>query len=363
MKKTRIVILGDNASTHIQKWIKAIEADAEIELHVISMLDGIRLEGVTYHMLKEYTKTRVDYLLNVLKVRSILKKVQPDILHAHYATSYGLLGAISGVHPYIITGWGADIFDSPANPILRFFLKYTFRKADGITVLTEVTRQEIKKLTPKPVDLIPFGVDLKKFKPSENKVEDGVVRFGTIRTLSEKYGVEYLIRGFAEVEKKYKDVFLEIVGDGELRQSLEQLVMQLGIQEKVKFHGFVGQNNDFQKYMSILQNLDVFAILSILDSETFGVAGVEASACGIPVLASRVGGLVEVIADNETGLLVPAKNVEETATAMEKLILNPELRRKLGQNGRKRVEEKYDWDKNTQQMISIYRFWAAQNSK
>jgi len=116
----------------------------------------------------------------------------------------------------------------------------------------------------------------------------------------------------------------------------------------------VNQNSSFDHYIQILGSLDIFAILSILDSETFGVAAVEASACGIPVVATSVGGLPEVITAEKTGIIVPPKDTLGTAAALNRLISDEKLRIEMGINGRKKVEENYDWSANIAQMVSLY---------
>jgi glycosyltransferase involved in cell wall biosynthesis len=349
----KICYLGENISVHNQKWIEALSVQPDVELHVVSFKRGVEFKNVVYHYMKKYTGDRVDYLLNIFRVRKIVKRVKPDILHAHYATSHGFLGACCNYHPFIVTGWGADIFDTSKEPVMRILLKWTFQKADAITVLSEVTRQEIKKLTQKNVQLIPFGVDVNKFKPSEKK-DDSKLRIGTIRTLSEKYGVEFLIRAFGKLCSIYPDIQLEIVGDGDLRYALEAMTKELGITDRVVFHGFISQKTDFQKYYSILSQLDIFAILSILDSETFGVASVEASACGIPVVASDVGGLPEVILHGKTGMIVPRGDSDATAKALELLIIDEALRKSMGREGREHVLKNYDWDKCVLDMMDLY---------
>ena len=104
-----------------------------------------------------------------------------------------------------------------------------------------------------------------------------------------------------------------------------------------------------------LNMIDVYVALSIIDSESFGVAIVEASACEIPVVVSNVGGLPEVVDDTITGFVVKSKNSQEAAKAIEKLILNKELRLKMGKAGRERVKELYNWEENVNQMINIYK--------
>jgi glycosyltransferase involved in cell wall biosynthesis len=353
----KLCMLGFNGSVHVQKWVNALSKRTDIDLHVITPDCGALFEGVTYHYLKEFTGTQIDYILNVLHVRKIIKNIVPDVVHAHYATSYGFLGALLNFHPYLITGWGADIFDSPKNPVMKSILKYNLAKADAITVLSKVTHKEIKKLTDKTVRIIPFGVDTSKFSmlPDRKNNNDSIFRIGTIRTLNEKYGVEYLIRALGLLSNKYQNMRLEIVGDGELREHLENLVHELKLTDKVIFHGFVSQTTNFEKYISTLNSFDVFCILSVIDSETFGVAAVEASACSLPVIATNVGGLPEVIEDNVTGIIVPIRNPEKTAEAIEKVYLDRTLKESLGRNGRSKVESVYNWDQNVDQMVTLYR--------
>lgn len=349
----RICYLGDNGSVHNQKWISSLSLLSGIDLHVVTFNHGVKFENVNYHYLKEYSHSKIDYLLNVPKVKSIVQSIQPDILHAHYATSYGFMGSMCDFHPYVITGWGSDIFDSPENPVLKSIIRRSLRKADAITVLSKIALVKMQSLTNKNIELIPFGIDTNKFIPVQKK-PDEKIRIGTIRTLSDKYGVEYLIRAFAIISSKFPNVVLEIVGEGVLRESLQNLCRKLSISEKVTFHGYINQQSDFEKYSSILSRLDIFAILSVLDSETFGVACLEACACEIPVVATNVGGLPEVIIDRITGIIVPPKDPIQTAAAFEKLITNNELRMEMGKSGRLNVLQNFDWEKNLQLMVQLY---------
>ncbi len=353
----KVCLLGENGSVHIQKWIQAIAAYEQIELHVITFDRGVKFLNVTYHSIQKITGTKLDFFLNAPRVKLLIKQINPDVVHGHYATSYGFLSAYSGFHPLIITGWGADIFDSPSSTVMKKILQNSMKKADALTVLSKITQLEMKKLTDKKVELIPFGVDLNKFKP-QDKQESDLIRIGTIRTLSEKYGLEYLIRAFAILAPKYKNIHLDIVGDGPQRDFLKELTIDLNVESKVTFHGYVNQNSEFEKYIDLLGNFDIFTILSVIDSETFGVAAVEASACQIPVVASNVGGLPEVIDDQETGIIVPPRDAEKTAEALERLINDKELRLKMGANGRRKVENNYDWKNNVQQMVDLYQKMA-----
>jgi glycosyltransferase involved in cell wall biosynthesis len=350
----KLVLLGENKSIHVQKWVQAISMYKEIELHVISFDRGVKFDNVRYYPLKEYLGNKLDYFLNAFLVKKYIKKIKPDLLHSHYASSYGFLGAFSGFHPYIITGWGADIFDSPKNYFMKLLLQYSFRKADAITVLSMITKIEMKKLSGKNVDLIPFGVDIDKFK-AINKLDDNILRIGAVRTFTEKYGIEYLIRGFSLACKNFSNIQLHLIGDGSLMNKFGELVKELKIEDKVYFYGYVNQNSDFEKYISILNSFNIYVIPSIIDSETFGVAAVEASSCELPVIASNVGGLPEVVEDKITGLIVPPRDVKALADALELLISNKALRMEFGKNGRIKVEKEYDWKNNVKKMVDLYK--------
>jgi len=96
--------------------------------------------------------------------------------------------------------------------------------------------------------------------------------------------------------------------------------------------------------------MDVYVALSRLDSESFGVAIIEASACGIPVIVSNVGGLPEVVKDEETGMIVEKENVQEAGLSIIKLAKDSKLRRNIGKNGRQRVKDQFDWEANLEEM-------------
>jgi glycosyltransferase involved in cell wall biosynthesis len=167
--------------------------------------------------------------------------------------------------------------------------------------------------------------------------------------------VEYLIRAFAELVPNHNNIRLEIIGDGEQKEFLKSITKNLNVSDKVTFHGFVSQTNQFDKYITLLRSFDIFTILSIIDSETFGVAAVEASACRIPIIATSVGGLPEVVEAEKTGIIVPPKNVVATIHALKRLIENQNLRSEMGKSGRIKVEENYNWSVNVSHMLSLYK--------
>jgi glycosyltransferase involved in cell wall biosynthesis len=131
---------------------------------------------------------------------------------------------------------------------------------------------------------------------------------------------------------------------------LKALVKELNLENETVFTGRI----DYDLISHYHNMLSIYVALSVIDSESFGVAVIEASACEKPVVVSNVGGLPEVVEDGATGFVVPPRNPEKAAEAIEKLILDKELCLKMGRAGRKRVKKLYRWDDNVKQLISIY---------
>ena len=142
---------------------------------------------------------------------------------------------------------------------------------------------------------------------------------------------------------------LLIVGGGSMINNIKTLVAKLGIESDVQLTGFVS----YDKIPDYHRMLDIYVAVSTDDSESFGVAILEASACENPVIVSNVGGLPEVVDNNITGFIIAKSNVEALVEKIE-LLLDDELRKKLGKAGRTRVKNFFNWDENVIHMIKNY---------
>jgi glycosyltransferase involved in cell wall biosynthesis len=362
----KILFLADANSPHTIRWAKAIMNSGyrigifcffKIDSSFYSDFKEIKLYSLNISRNLQSTSednfSKLIYLKAVREVKRILKDFKPDIVHAHYASSYGLIGAMSGFHPYIISMWGSDVFGFPNHSFLhKRILMFNLSKADKLLSTSIKMKTEAEKYTKKEILVTPFGIDVNKFKAKvvNTIFEKDDIVIGTIKTLEKIYGIEYLIKAFKIVKTKSPEskIKLLLVGEGTQRKNLEDLATELNLYSDIVFIGYVN-SDEVENYHNML---DIYVAVSL--QESFGVAVLEASACGNPVIVSNVGGLPEVVDDGKTGIIVEKENPYQLANAIIELITNPNLRIEMGINGRKKVLNEYNWINSVKLMLLIY---------
>ena len=361
----RILFLADSDSPHTLRWVKAIrDSGQSVALYCIHTINYSLYKETPDILLfssdinrkiqgkGEGSISKIKYLYSVSRIKQIISSFNPDIVHAHYASSYGLLAVLTKFKPVIVSFWGSDVFIFPNKTLLhRLIIKYVSNKANVILSTSNIMKVEIEKYSNRPITVIPFGVDIKKFVPSDkiSSSEQKIV-IGIIKTLEENYGISYLIEAFALLKKKYSDnaFKLLIVGKGSQRKALEKMVRNFNLEKDVEFTGYI----DPQEIQNYHKQIDISVIPSI--SESFGVSAVESMACGKPVIASNVGGLAEIIEHEKTGILVEPKSAYAIFKALDEMIIHKESRFILGNAAREKVLKIYNWDNSVKLMNDVY---------
>ena len=347
----KIVLLASSHSTHTIRWANAlVEKSQKVYLFSQHKLRGKLNKEVVYRELKY--QGRLGYFLNSKSLSKALQKIRPDIVHAHFASGYGTLASNLGCK-YILSIWGSDVYDFPSNPINKFLLKRSLHNAYALFSTSMCMKEESKKYTQKNIEVVPFGVDTELFRMKDYSVVGRQeIVIGTVKVLEYKYGIDVLIKAFSMLCDKFpsQNFVLEIIGDGSLKKDLQILAFSLGVEHSVKFRGWV----DNQELPRLLRNLDIFVVSSRLDSESFGVAAVEAGAVGLPSIVTDVGGLPEVVVDGETGTVVKRNSPKDMSLAMEQLSFNRDKRIAMGTAARSRVSKCYDWTSNVDLMCEYY---------
>jgi glycosyltransferase involved in cell wall biosynthesis len=355
----KVVVLGPASVIHTQRWATAL---AERGLDVVLATQhpdpgwpvpaGVRVVALPH-------TGAVGYFTNVAALRRLLRTERPDLLNAHYASGYGTTAALARFRPWLLSVWGSDVYDFPHEGRLKgWWLRRNLRQADAIASTSRAMAQQVRRLLPGlgDIDITPFGVDVERFAPQRQTQAHGGLVIGTVKTLAPKYGIDVLLRAFAllvngaALERGPEPgpaLSLVIVGGGPQRVELESLAMALGIAARVRFVGAV-PHADVPRW---LNGFDVYVAASRLDSESFGVAVLEASSCGLPVVVSDVGGLPEVVSDGVTGLVVAREDPPALARALAALVASPAQRRRLGDAGRRHVIDHYEWQATVDHMV------------
>lgn len=362
----RIVLISGASSIHTIRWANGL-ASVGLEVHVITKQTACDPfdAGVVVHQFPN--RGNLGYFLMVPAVRRLLNEIKPDLVNAHYASGYGTTARLVNYRPYLLSVWGSDVYDFPHKSLLH---KYLVRKnllaADKVASTSNCMAEETRKLAPELGDIAitPFGVDMQQYhaaQPAESDDSRPIV-IGTVKTMAPKYGISTLLQAFAILRNKCladvpdvrKRLQLRLVGGGPQLQELKALAVTLGVDACAEFVGRVPH----EKVPEELSKLDIYVALS--ESESFGVAIIEAGAAARPVVVSNAGGLPEVTVDGVTGIVVPKNNPAAAAEAIERLVLDPELRVRMGLAGRQHVAENYSWTASIQQMISVYESMTRQ---
>ena len=307
-------------------------------------------------MIGRTSARKLSYFRAIPLLRGVWRKVRPDVVNAHYAASYGLIAALSRVGPLAVSVWGHDIYDWPRqSPIHNLLMRYTLRSAGVVLSTSKVMAGVTASYTSRPIFVTPFGVDTKLFSPNGKKraIESNQpFVIGTVKALEEKYGIRHLVEAVKLIQDEcpQRRISLHIYGDGSQAASLEQLAGKLEIQNIVHFHGRIPNS----QVSEVLRRMHVVVIPSVLESESFGVAAIEAQACGIPIIASNVGGLSETVVAGKTGFIVPVGNPEAIAHAAITLMGNEALRSAMGHAGREHVLKNYCLEKCVEVMEKAY---------
>lgn len=355
----RLLIVSDAASIHTARWANAMAARG-LDVTLASpggpgqqaYRDDVRVvrldEGRALHPVLAQARA-------VARLRRLVARTRPDVVNSHYASTPALLAnlAVAGRLPHLLSVWGRDVWDIPAaSPRARALVVANLRAATAIASTSRSMAAQTRTLVDgKQMFVTPFGIDLDTFPPKRHDEADphAPVRIGTIKTMLPKYGIDTLVTAFATVRAQRPGTTLELYGAGAQRDELEALVARLGV-EGVTFHGPIAH----AEVPAAMRSLDVYAALSRLDSESFGVAILEASASGVPVVVSDASGPAEVTVEGTTGFIVRRDDPAAAAERLMQLVDDAALRRRMGEAGRAHVEAEYAWPHCVDLMLEAY---------
>ncbi len=356
----KVLLVGAGNSIHLQRWANAlVQAGLDVACATVHAPLPQGWDGhVALHLLRP--QGGAGYALAVPALRRLVRSGGFDLVHAHYATGYGLLATLAGCRPRLVSVWGSDVDEFPKkSPLHAWLLRRILTQADALAATSHALVRRVEQLlqqsVPQPPRLFitPFGVDTAAFAPRPAWAGEGGPHFviGTSKALAHTYGIDILLRAFAQLPTHAPDgrpLRLCLLATGPQAAEYQALSRSLGLQDRTEFVGGIA-HADMPR---ALQGLAVFVAPS--RQESFGVSVLEASACQVPVIGSLVGGLPEVVQHGVSGLLVPPGDVQALAAAMLQLVQDPALRLAMGAAGRRLVQDHYVWDVCVSTMLAVY---------
>lgn len=361
----KLCFVADALTIHAQKWVRYFaDRGHEVRLISLSPLGEGDIGRVELHILKGVSRRVriVSPMINlvpfVIQIRNLLKKINPDILHAHYITDNGLLGVMSGFHPLVLSAWGSDILVDPKRyPLVKTLIKYTLRNADLITCDSETLKKGVLELgtSESKVRIIFHGVDTQQFSP-RNRDEGLKSRLGisgaptviNIRGFRPVYNVEMFIKAIPLVLQEVSEAKFIISGNGERMEYLQGLANSLGVSSTIRFVGWI-QHNELPEYFG---SSDVYVSTSLSDSTPLSLQ--EAMACELAPVVTDLQANREWITHKENGFLVPVGDYETLASSIVYLLKNRETGDKFGKASRKLIMERAEYQKEMEKMGEIY---------
>jgi N-acetyl-alpha-D-glucosaminyl L-malate synthase BshA len=342
------------------------------EVHFITYerpfaVQGIDQENVHIHLVNVLEYPLFKYPPYTVALGSEMARVSRqeklDVLNVHYsiphATAAFLAREITRV-PYVVTLHGSDVTILGSDPSYQIVNNHSVERADAVTAVSEFMQREAYERLglEREVKVIPNFVDSQVFTPApcealehdcdECRIIIHVSNFRPVKRITD------LVYAMSIVTKQEPDARLMLVGDGPDRHSVEKLIESLGLHKNVTLTGF---RSDIP---NLLRCSDIGVLCS--ETESAPLTLLEGMSTGLPMIATKVGGVNEIINHGKNGLLIPPKHPEELAQAILRLYKDLKLRRKLGERARRTVIERYTAEKVVNQYLETFE-WVIDKTR
>jgi glycosyltransferase involved in cell wall biosynthesis len=317
----RIAFLAFHGTIHTRRWVSWF-AKRGHDVHVVTCGDDEQIEGYGEYEVHDVGSPplgKVGYLLRAPAVRRVLRSLDADLVHSHQATSYGVLAALSGKHPYVITAHGSDILVAPHDPLQRSVIRRALRGADLVTVPSEQMSRIVRDLAGPEARVLTlqYGVESGRLAEIADRMQAAVpagprpLRIVSARPLFPLYRYDALVSALAVLRARELDFTCDLYDDGPERSSLLSQIESLGLTEEVSLHGLQPE----AVVMEALARSDLY--VSLASSDGASIALLEAMALGaVPVLADIPANRAWV-RDGENGVL-SGSDVTSIADAIQR---------------------------------------------
>jgi glycosyltransferase involved in cell wall biosynthesis len=297
-----------------------------------------------------------------LRARRLARAGGFDVVHVFWPIPHGLIGIAAkkaaGV-PLVSTFFGVELTWLKSQlSFLAPLLRWIVRSSDAVTALSSYTAGQLRELVPgATAEIVPFGAAIEdpgSLPRSTAPRPDTPFDILFVGRLVERKGVHVLLEAASLLRSRGREVVVNIVGDGPERPRLERDATRLGIRASVRFHGLVSS----QSLDSRMAVCDVLALPAVVDAkgdtEGLGVVLIEALLHGKPVIASGIGGIVDIVQDGDTGLLVPPNDPAALAQGLERLMSDSAWASSMAMRGQGFVRARFSWDGIIERLKHLY---------
>jgi glycosyltransferase involved in cell wall biosynthesis len=292
-------------------------------------------------------------IAGAVAISRLVRKKRFDIVHVHWPFPhiiFGLLGRGFGNAGLVASFHGAEIrWLKKKFPFFINCFSWMINKADTVTTNSRHTARELTDIVKRRIEIIPFGAAVKP-RPGSAMDKKEIIFVGR---LVERKGVKYLIQAYHRIRDEIPHRLI-IIGDGPQRNALEELVQGLDLKDRVIFAGMI-PTHDLEGYY---KNCSFMVLPAVYDrkgdTEGLGVVLLEAMSYSKPVVASRIGGITDIVADQVNGILVPPEDCNALAAAIKTLAIDEVGRERMGREAKRIVDERFNWDKITKDLITVY---------
>lgn len=361
----KLCFIAAAPAVHTQRWIRYF-VNSGHEVHLISLVPPGKgdIGGTELYVLQQLrlklgiVSSVINLLLGAIQVRRLVKKINPDIVHARYITDCGIMAALSGFHPCILRPMGSDIFlQTKRNPVVKAFNRYALNKADRVICNSRALKKGVMELgvAESKITIIYDGVDTQKFSPQKRdeglRQSLGIAAAPTvvsIRSLLPHYDVETLIRAIPLVLKEVPEARFIIGGYGNQREYLLGLADSLGITATIRFTGWI-EHDELPKYLA---STDIYVSTSLSDSNSISLQ--EAMASGLAPVVTNIPGNWEFLTDGENCYFIPTRDPGKLAERIIYLLKNKTTRDQFGKACRQLIMERAEHQKEMGKIAKIY---------
>ena len=325
----RIVIVAPGSSIHARRWAESLyhrgHRVAWFAVTSEAPISEVVPGATTLSGWGRGSQAIPFKLLTYLNLSKAVRSARPDLVHLHYLNAALPIRLAARSWPNLVVSvWGSDVtrIDQDSSKVIAA-KRGILQRAAAITATSRFLRDATLSLVEESMDIevIPFGVDTEQFSPRTSPNVDVPLLIGYAKRFAPTYGPDVLLRAMPRVLEEHPTVRLQMVGRGD-RTPYRQLAEELGVAHAVEINPAVPHD----QLVKTMRRFSIFCMPS--RSESFGVSALEAAACGLPVVASRVGGVPEVVEEGGSGLLVESENEVQLAECA-----GSPGRRSLNENG------------------------------